>query len=46
MPKRGIGDTTVGRIEQFAASEGISLMEAMRRVDEIEEVSGRLRASG
>ena len=39
VPKRGIGDTTVGRIQQFADQEGISLFEAMRRVEEIEDVS-------
>ena len=39
VPRRGIGDTTLGRIERFAAACGISLMEAMRRVDEIEELS-------
>src|SRR5690606_7733353 len=39
VPKRGIGDTTVGRIQQFADQEGISLFEAMRRVAEIEDVS-------
>lgn len=40
VPKRGIGDTTVGRIQQFADQEGITLFEAMRRVDEVEDVSG------
>ena len=39
VPKRGIGDTTVGRIQQFADQQGITLFEAMRRVDEIEDVS-------
>src|SRR5690606_39843716 len=39
VPKRGSDDTTVGRIQQFADQEGISLFEAMRRVEEIEDVS-------
>lgn len=36
VPKRGIGDTTVGRLEAFAAEEGISLYEALGRLDAIE----------
>ncbi len=39
VPRRGIGDTTIGRIDRFAAANGISLMEAMRRADEIDELS-------
>jgi DNA helicase II / ATP-dependent DNA helicase PcrA len=34
VPKRGIGDTSVARLDTFAASEGIAFVEAMRRVDE------------
>lgn len=39
VPKRGIGDTTLGRIQQFADQEGITLFEAMRRVEEVEDVT-------
>lgn len=39
VPKRGIGETTVGRMEQFAANHGITLFAAMRRVGEIDEIS-------
>ncbi len=39
VPRRGIGDATLARIEEFAAGEGISLFEAMRRVREVEAVS-------
>ena len=35
MPKRGIGDATVAALESFAATEGIDVVEACRRVDEI-----------
>jgi DNA helicase-2/ATP-dependent DNA helicase PcrA len=34
VPKRGIGDTSVGRLDTFAAAEGIAFVEAMRRADE------------
>lgn len=39
VPKRGIGATTLGRVEQLAAAEGIELFEAMRRAREAENVS-------
>jgi len=39
VPRRGIGDATIGRIQQFADQEGITLFEAMRRVEEIDDVS-------
>lgn len=35
VPARGIGDVTVGRIEDFAYAEGIPLFEAIQRVGEI-----------
>lgn len=35
VPTRGIGDVTVGRIEDFAYAEGIPLFEAIQRVGEI-----------
>jgi DNA helicase-2/ATP-dependent DNA helicase PcrA len=34
VPKRGIGDTSVARLDTFAAAEGIAFVEAMRRADE------------
>ena len=33
-PKRGIGGTTVGRVEAFAAQRALSLMDACRNVDQ------------
>lgn len=39
VPKRGIGATTVSRIDAFAAQFGISFFEACERVGEIEEIS-------
>ena len=35
VPKRGVGDTSVARLDEFAASEGIAFFEALRRVDEV-----------
>jgi DNA helicase-2/ATP-dependent DNA helicase PcrA len=39
FPLRGIGDTTVGKIEKFAESSGISLLEGMGKVKEISSIS-------
>jgi DNA helicase II / ATP-dependent DNA helicase PcrA len=33
-PRRGVGDTSLGRLQTFATGEGISLWEAMTRVEE------------
>jgi ATP-dependent DNA helicase UvrD/PcrA len=40
-PKRGIGDQTVAALEGFARDEGITLLEACRRVEEIAVLSPR-----
>lgn len=34
-PKRGIGQTTLAHLESFSRSEGLSLWSAMRRADEV-----------
>jgi DNA helicase-2/ATP-dependent DNA helicase PcrA len=34
VPKRGVGDTTVGRLDAFARSKGITFVDALRRWDE------------
>ncbi len=34
VPKRGVGDTTVGRLDVWANSHGITFMEALRHADE------------
>ncbi len=39
FPLRGIGDTTVGKIEKFAEMEEIVLFDALGRVDEIASIS-------
>ena len=45
MPKRGIGDATVAAIESFAATEGIDVVEACRRVDENTLLNTRARGA-
>ncbi len=40
VPKRGIGDTSVGRIEAWCRLHGVGFAEGLRRVDEI-GLSGR-----
>ncbi len=39
IPKRGIGDTSIGKIDMFAVTHGLSFFEAMRRAREA-SVSG------
>src|SRR5210317_726753 len=34
VPRRGVGDTSVARIDEFAAQEGISFIDAARRASE------------
>ena len=34
VPKRGIGDTTVGKVESFARTNAITFIEALRRAEE------------
>ncbi len=40
-PRRGIGETSVARLNDFAMREGIAPYEALGRLDEIEEIPGR-----
>ncbi len=44
-PKRGIGDATVAALESFAASEGITVTDAVRRVDEIDVLAARAKGA-
>jgi DNA helicase II / ATP-dependent DNA helicase PcrA len=41
VPRRGIGDTTLARLERFAEREGITLHQALGRVAEIPDVGPR-----
>jgi DNA helicase-2/ATP-dependent DNA helicase PcrA len=45
MPKRGIGDATVAAIGSFAVTEGIDVVEACRRVDEIGTLGRRAKGA-
>ncbi|SEM90710.1 DNA helicase-2 / ATP-dependent DNA helicase PcrA [Candidatus Frackibacter sp. WG12] len=44
VPKRGVGATTVQRLNEFANDNNISLYEAVQRVDEISTISSRFSA--
>jgi DNA helicase-2/ATP-dependent DNA helicase PcrA len=44
-PKRGIGDATVAAVESFADTEGIDVLEACRRVDEIAVLQTRAKGA-
>ena len=44
-PKRGIGDATVATLEAFARDEGIEVLEACRRVEEIATLQRRAKGA-
>jgi DNA helicase-2/ATP-dependent DNA helicase PcrA len=44
-PKRGVGDATVAAVESFAQTEGIPVLEAVRRVDEIVTLAQRAKGA-
>jgi DNA helicase-2/ATP-dependent DNA helicase PcrA len=44
VPKRGIGDTTVGKLEEEAARRGVSIFKVLSDLDGL-DISGRARAS-
>ncbi len=44
-PKRGIGDASVAAVESFARTEGIPVMEAVRRADEIVTLAQRAKGA-
>jgi DNA helicase-2/ATP-dependent DNA helicase PcrA len=35
VPKRGIGDSTVGKLDAWAAARGVAFIDALRRADEV-----------
>lgn len=41
VPKRSIGDATVLKISQYASEKGISFFEALKNIDEIEDLGKR-----
>jgi DNA helicase-2/ATP-dependent DNA helicase PcrA len=45
FPLRGIGDTSIAKLEQFSSENNISLLEAAARVDEISTIAQRTRKS-
>ena len=44
-PKRGIGDATVSALESFASEEGIPVVEAVRRAEEIPLLAQRAKGA-
>jgi DNA helicase II / ATP-dependent DNA helicase PcrA len=45
VPKRGLGDTAVKRVNQLARDRGVSLYQAAREIVETEELAGKARRS-
>ena len=43
VPPRGIGDVTLSRLREFASERGLSLLEALGRLEEIEGVHSGLK---
>lgn len=41
VPKRGIGDTTIGKIVQFSTDKGISFPEGVSRIREVPKISAK-----
>ena len=41
LPRRGIGHTTIGRVERFAEAERIPFLAALRRADEVPLLAAR-----
>ncbi|MFQ6043454.1 MAG: ATP-dependent helicase, partial [Candidatus Poribacteria bacterium] len=44
VPRRGIGKTTMQRLENFAAMERISLFDALKAVEEIDDIRPNIKA--
>jgi ATP-dependent DNA helicase UvrD/PcrA len=45
VPKRGLGDTALKRVNELARTRGVSLYQAAREIIETEELTGRARKS-
>ncbi|HZJ49158.1 MAG TPA: DNA helicase PcrA, partial [Acidimicrobiia bacterium] len=45
VPKRAIGDTSVAHVDRFAEAKGIGFIAALRRVDEIPQLTSRAQRS-
>ncbi len=43
-PKRGIGDTTINKLASFADEYGISIYEALKHLDKIEDINSGTKA--
>lgn len=43
VPARGIGDTSLKKIEEFATANGLSLYEALKKADDIDTVQSRTK---
>ena len=43
-PKRSIGDTTVNKLEQYAQKNEMSIYEALKHLDEVEEINQRAKS--
>ncbi|GAB6099999.1 DNA helicase PcrA [Halanaerocella petrolearia] len=41
VPRRGIGSTTFGRLQDYAQNKGLSILEAIDQVDKIDTISSR-----
>ncbi|WP_040292612.1 DNA helicase PcrA [Acetonema longum] len=45
VPRRGVGDTTLGRLQQYAAEHDMSLFDAVSNAEAVPGLSGRVKNS-
>ena len=45
FPPRGIGDVSIQRVHQFAAGQGITLFQALERIEDVPAITARVRKS-
>ncbi len=45
VPKRGIGPTTVAKLEDYAQVNGLSLYETLEQIDSVDNITGKYRQS-
>ncbi len=45
VPKRGIGDTTLGKLDEYAQAHDLTLLESITQLDEMPKISGKYQSA-